>query len=185
MNTIGHHTCSSEGGREKALALTPFFSPFIAIENRLPYLGEGYYFWDNNLEMAKKWGEWHYGNKYFVVESKLHLQEDLLLDLVGNRTHIMYFQKLIEKFSYYKQGRRKWELCKFIQLLKNLNDNDARYKGIFPYKIFRATDFSRMKEERFLHKFVGIKSGYTFLDPRIIICFANEESISLQDKRIL
>jgi len=186
MKTIGHHTCESKGGQNHVLKESPFFSQHMPDQNKLPYLGAGYYFWDYNIDAAHAWGDTHYKGNYFIVEGDLECKEELVFDLVGNRKHIEYLLKVSETFAKHKFKRSNWELGKFIEVLKKL-EKDGENKGVFPFKVIKAIDNSwnikRCKQKSI--KFVRDKKGYIFLDPKIIICFIDKENIRFYNKTVI
>ena len=57
VNTIGHHACKSADNKY-LLNNAPFRSEYTETteEGKEPFLGEGYYMWDYNLETAHWWG---------------------------------------------------------------------------------------------------------------------------------
>ena len=53
---------------------------------REPWLGEGYYFWDNNINDAHWWGKTSYnrfGKAYLICKTNFDLHSSLLLDTVS------------------------------------------------------------------------------------------------------
>src|SRR5277367_517215 len=67
-----------------------------------PFAGEGFYFWEDNLDAAIWWGEKHYvqkGKLYRIFGIDLKLEDDgtTYLDLVGNRKQLKLLDELITK----------------------------------------------------------------------------------------
>jgi hypothetical protein len=183
MKTIGHHTSDNKGGKKYVIENVPFYSAYLPNQNKIPYLGAGYYFWDDNIEMAHIWGKTHYKNNYFIVEGDLKCDDEKIFDLVGNRRHISYFAEILEKFREKNYNRDNWEIGKFIEFLKDL-ENDDRYKGIFPFKVIKAIDNSwRNKQKSF--KFVKNKKGYIYLDPKIMLCFIEKEEVNFYNREVI
>lgn len=91
------HTCkSSHDAFLKKNA--PFKSVKIKLQNsnkfKIPFLGEGFYFWEENLSAAHKWGKKHCKNDYKILEYiDLKIDKDDILDFL-NRRHISYFEDL-------------------------------------------------------------------------------------------
>ncbi len=82
IHTIGHHTCQKS--TEVYLLTNAPFKSCRSSENDTvcyPYLGEGYYFWDNNLKSAEWWGKTHYNNSYSIIKIDLVLEGEDFLDL--------------------------------------------------------------------------------------------------------
>lgn len=180
MKTIGHHTCKLEGDKEFVLKNAPFKSMKNSSGN-YPFLGEGYYFWDNNIEIAHHWGETHCKKKYYIVETKLKIEDEIFLDLVGNRTDMINFAELHKTFSEKYNRGKKYPIGKFIEVLRDLNKKD--YKGIFPWKVCRAIDlYTSNFLKHYEHLFVYKKENYTNLSPRIVICLYEKNNVILQSQ---
>lgn len=183
MVTVGHHTCFKNGGRDYVLAEAPFNSIFDEQNNKLPFLGTGFYLWDNNIEMAKDWGEKRYSNNYFIVEFGMNLENGIFLDLVGSRQHIIYFSELINKLKDKGYDRtEKWTIGAFIEYLKRIS---RVIPGIFPFKIIRAVDNSITPAKQFKFDFVKGKQGYINLNPRYVICLIEKNDLYLTSKKIV
>ena len=182
MQTVAHHTCNKEGERAYVEVNSPFLSDYIPDKNKLQFLGAGYYFWDDNIEMAHNWGRWHYKNSYFIIECNLHMPQGLFLDLVGNRSHLRYFSNLMSKFEEKGFAREKWTIGAFIEYLKSLERKDP---GIFPFKVIRALDLSPKDKELSRFYFVPGKNNYMNIDPRLVICLIEKNSLILRSKTIV
>ncbi len=162
MRTIGHHTCSKDGGEQYVRDNAPFKS--IRKEGYVPFLGEGYYYWDNNIGASQKWGKTHYKDSYFIIKSDLELPGEIFFDLVGNRDHMIKIQEHGNSFKKKNPQRKDWTVGVIIQSLKKLNRLEE-YKGIFPYQAIRAIDTSKTPPSHATVKFVEGKEEYTNLAP--------------------
>lgn len=183
MRIIGHHSCKKDGGEEYVLNEAPFISP-KSKDGNYPFLGEGYYFWDNNITLANIWGKHHYNGNYYIIESELNLSSDIFLDLVGNRIHMILIMELHKKLSEKYNKGKKWTLGTFIEFLKDLN-KEEEYKGIFPYLASRAVDYKRSSVKEFGFKFVEHKGNYTNLSPCLVICLYEKNDVILQTKILI
>lgn len=172
MKTIGHHTIEKRNTSDYIIKNGPF--PTV---DRNPYLGKGFYFWDNNYQFAKVWGNTRYNGNYIICKATLHLDNEIFLDLVGNRENIMYFEKLIKKLN-----RENWPIGKFIEFLKE-KELDKNLKGIFPFKAIRALDYDKDNFKKY--KFAEGKAGYTSLRPIFIICLFEKTELLLSDFKII
>jgi len=181
METIGHHTCKKDNGKEYILKHAPFFADFDTHSRQKQFLGSGYYFWDDNIEMAHKWGKSHYKNNYFILQCNIHTLQDRFLDLVGNRSHMRYFREVAEKYIQRGYARKDWSLGSFIEHLKLLAKD---HPEIFPFKIIRAVDLLP-RDEKDRWYFVADMPNYTMLNPRIVICITSEKELFLQSKEII
>jgi hypothetical protein len=175
MRFTVHHTCKKNGGESFVLKNFPFPSVYDPKEGNKPYLGEGYYFWEYNLDYAKVWGEMHYLHSYYICESEIDVDHDtdgFYLDLAGNRRHLVDFVELLFEFNLiHKEGTKGIDLCYIIDYLrKNIPDE-------FPYQVIRAVDYRNNELNGIKIAFNDITKSYTFLNPRIIISFLNKSKI--------
>lgn len=180
MKTLGHHTCSATNGKEYIKK----HAPFLAENQRgskVQFLGSGYYFWDDNIGMAHRWGELHFKGNYCVLEFELNMPENLFLDLVGNRQHMRTFIKMAESIQTMYKSSAKMNIGEIIELLKKISTDKPE---IFPYKIIRAIDLMP-KDEQSKWYFAPSKQNYTLLNPRIIICLLEKNSLLLQLREIV
>jgi len=182
MQTTGHHACKKDGGATAVCNNGPFLSEYKRKENKLPFLGAGYYFWDDNIEMAKYWGYSHYDNSYYVIESRLNMPHDLLLDLVGNRQHMKYLVEIITRLKKEGHYRQHWQLSQGFEYLKWLN---SRKPGIFPFTIIRGIDNNARPQKQFTYYYVKNKQSFIDLNPRLVICLIEKNPVVLQSRHIV
>lgn len=176
MKFTVHHTCTKQGGEDSVLAEFPFLSVYDPENNKKPFLGEGYYFWDYNFEYAKVWGKSHYKNNYYVCESDIeidHEEEGNYLDLVGNRKHLVGFVELLLEFNLISdEGVEGIDLCFIIDYLRNNFPLE-----VFPFEVIRAVDYLNNDSAGIKIYFNDKQKSYTILNPRIIISFKNKHKI--------
>lgn len=162
----------------------PFYSEYNVKQNKKPFIGAGYYFWEYNLDYAKVWSKNHYNNSYFIVESEIiinHDDDSYYLDLAGNREHLVGFVELLKEFDLIDdKGVSGIDLCYIISYLRDEFPEEA-----FPFKVIRAVDYKN-------DEFSGIKiafndkvKSYTILNPRIIISYRDKEDIVYNKKPFL
>ena len=189
MQTLAHHTCKKDGGRSYVLHEAPFLAEQIipdqlSAEKRKPkiqFLGEGYYFWDNNIEMAIVWGKNHCKNCFFVVEMDIEFTEETCLDLVGNRGHQLFLVDVLKQMKEDGYNRDKWEISKSIEYLKKMREVDP---DIFPYNMIRAIDLFPSSGYNFQKVYFN-NLHYTYLNPKIMICVIDKTKLKLESKRII
>lgn len=177
-----HHTCGKEGGISSVLKEFPFLSKYDPKNGRNPFLGQGYYFWEYNLEYAKVWGRNHYNNRFYVCESDININHELdgfYLDIAGNRKHLVGFVELLLEFNLiHEEGTKGIDLCWIINYLRTECPVEA-----FPYEVIRAVDYKNQDLAGIKIEFNNkqnsdnTKNSYTILNPRIIISFRNKEHI--------
>jgi hypothetical protein len=188
MRTVGHHTCKKDGGRTYVKKEAPFLSTYDEATGSYPFLGTGYYMWDDNLELAKWWGDnqkERFATGYFVVRADLDLQAGIFLDLVGNRQHLEWFRGLMERLKKANYNIKHWTIAQFIEFAKRVHSADYQ---VFPFKVIRAVDHSpdsNPKSNFWSFFFVKKKKNYTNLDPRLVICLLEKNDVILQNKEVI
>ncbi len=147
MRTTGYHTCKSEGGDEAVLEHGPYHSALNVKSNRVPYLGEGFYFWEEDSEAAHRWGKakfnrYKFKDGYTILKCKLDLEPTpgTFFDLIGNKVHCNEFRKIVELIAKvvatrYPNDKNKQRVGFYIYTLCSERD-----KFSFPYTSFRAMD---------------------------------------------
>lgn len=166
MKIVGHHTCNREGSIPEIEKNGPFLSVHKTEDERLhKFLGTGYYFWDNNLGMAHSHGQNNYKRSYYIFESELNLDDDLFLDLAGNRIDMINFQEIIAKLKAFDNSVESWTIAHFIEFLKT--------KSQFPYRAVRAIDTSITPKD--VMKFVPDRNNHINLNPIFIVCLLDKE----------
>jgi len=187
LKTKGHHTCLYNGDRESVLRNSPFLAEYKPKEGKMQFLGTGYYFWDNNLELAKVWGKHHYNGKYAVIEVDFDLKSDSCYDLVGNRSHQIDLAERLNKLSVNSGSNKtkKWTLSQFFTFIRKFAVSN---RDIFPYEMIRAIDLLNHKKYEKVHElilFTEDKDNYTVINPKIVICVFDKNRLNLQTKRIV
>lgn len=180
MNTIGHHTVENLGNHKELEKTGPVLSEYKPADSRFPFLGQGYYFWDYNYEMALHWGKLKYKGKCYIFEMELNINDDTFLDLVGSRKDMIFFRELMVKFEKFNNNE-KWPISKFIEFIKDLNSK-KKFEGIFPYETIRAIDSSIKIRPKY--SFSKNRSAFTDLNPRMVICFINKNNLDLSSFKL-
>lgn len=175
MKTIGHHTLENQANYKDLEQAGPILAEYEPKENKLPFLGSGYYFWDDNFEMAMYWGRVKYKGNHYIFEGNLNLDDETFLDLVGSRSNMNLFRELLARFKKFNNGR-EWPIGKFIEFLKSLEAKEE-YKGIFPFQSFRAIDTSAKIIAKY--RFSEDRNNFTDLNPRIVICLVEKNNLNL------
>jgi len=181
MNIKAQHACRSDGGEEFLIKNSPFLAEHKPDEGKYQFLGEGYYLWDENREMAHYWGKAHYKNKYAVIEMDIELTENNCLDLVGNRKHMLLILNFLTRLKDKGINRENWELSKCIEYLKKLSSKNP---NIFPFNIIKSIDYISPKLSQKIF-FVQKNNHYTILNPKITLCIIDKKKLSLHTKKII
>ncbi len=177
IKTKGHHTYRYEPPYYTD-AGTPIYSKITGSgENtHFPFLGEGYYFWDNNIERAKRWGKQRYNGHYGINEYPLVLEGEYFLDLAGSRQDLYDFFAIVQKI-WDKLGERM-PIGQTICLLQTL---ERQKPGTFPFKIIRSLNVKTKHNTISYNSDKNIKSSF-LLDPEIIICFFDRNDVPIGSK---
>lgn len=181
------HTCK-KGHPAHILQKTPFKSSVKKAQDGkiyIPFLGEGHYLWEENIEAAERWGAKRYPKNYNIVEYlDLEIPKVDLLDFLDRRNS-QYFRELRQTYINRRPELKNWKLGNWIELFKSLNKKEP---GIFPYNFIRADENlpevdknANIKEKV---KFADGLDYFTYLSPLIIICIIDKTKITSKSKLI-
>lgn len=145
-------------------------------EPKFQFLGEGYYFWDDNIERAHKWGKQHCEGSYRILEAQLELQGDNFLDLVGSREDLRIF---LNAFSVMKKKYPNLKIGAFFHGMQAIMKHQT---DVWPFTIIRALN---VKKNGYKIRYNHLSNAEMLLDPEIIICFYRENELNLQNSRYL
>lgn len=179
IHTVGQHVFKydpplyTETGAP-VLAKNPVADPNKTkdIEPKLQFLGEGYYFWDDNIERAHKWGWDHYDGDYKIMELPLELKGDKFLDLVGSRADLQGFCRVFDKMREKKPG------LKIGAFFKGMQEMEKNKPGSWTCTIVRALNAKNNAQKIC---FNHISTSKMLLNPEIIICFYEKKELNLQN----
>ncbi|MFZ6001575.1 MAG: hypothetical protein ACOYW3_13775 [Bacteroidota bacterium] len=135
----------------------------------LAFLGTGFYFWEDNLDLARWWGVVHCDSQYIICQADIECAEERYLDLVGNVRHLRYLRELKARFGQDLKrefGTVDVPLGNLIEYLRR-QDKKPAFSGIFPFTVIRAVDHYRPGGGKIL--FAQGKDNFTDLSPRIIL----------------
>lgn len=150
LSITGYHTCKADGGWSFIRAM----APFISRDNPGQWLTQGYYFWTDVPRHAVAWGNINYPNNYAIVKCKIQIEQDDLLDLVGNLEHLDFFEARMKRYKarLIKSGKSKDEsesegtvstCLAWMRKIAETNDN------FFPYIAVKAQDTPNLKHYSF------------------------------------
>lgn len=137
------------------------------------WLGEGYYFWDTNIDWAHDWGKNGYRNNYIICEAGIIIN-NRCFDLVGSIAHQQEFLKIIDVFkaSGFLAKYKKVYIGEIIELMKN--------NRLLDYDLIRANDDKKSIQ----FSFVKNKEETTTLLKRTQICLVNKTNLILHSFKI-
>lgn len=168
-------------------------APFKAVIKRdhsgkkfVPFLGEGYYLWEENLDAAEYWGSRNYKSNHSIVEFvDCKIKQSDLLDFL-NRRDIKYFNELKEIYINRREECRKWNLGVWIEFFKKMHSQEQER---FPFYFFRAKEeICESELTKYKIKMNKIKlssEGYQVdLNPYIMICIIDKSSFLYKESRL-
>jgi len=167
-------------------------APFKAVKKKspnggpikIPFLGEGYYLWEENIEAAIRWGKKHYTNEYSIVEYiDVTIINDELLNLIDRR-NIAYFKELQKIYIEKRPDSAKWRLGTWIEFFKKLRDiNELK----FPFKYIKADEHLPDLEEYDREKiyFADGLPYFTFFSPLLMLCVLDKKELNFKAKRFI
>ena len=162
-----HHTCSQENGEAFVRKNAPFLAEDNPQNRKYQFLGTGYYLWEDDIEQAKRWGEVHYKNSFFVVEFECDIEEEDILNLNEREGQKALFEMIKNIQIEFGVNLRGLPLSKIFSLI---------YKShiTFNYKAIKVKDecFSRGRQEVF--RFVSTKKNFTYLGGVYFYFFKNK-----------
>lgn len=126
------------------------------------WLGSGYYFWDDEIEVAHKWAkEAGYNSNYIICKSSYDYDTQNYLDLVGHPKHLKLFREFYTALKK-RLPNKKIKVPSLIEFVKDELGKDFFYKAI------RAR--SEWQEYDYIVEFPGRKPSVLNLHPQIQIC---------------
>lgn len=175
FETILHHTLQDRDNPD----YIEENGPFPVEDYKSAYLGNGYYFWDNHLELAQYWGEKHCKIPYVICQADFKIENGLFFDLIGSRGDLIYLKKMIEELSL-----EHLNMGQIVETLKEFNEKPG-YKGIFPFKAIRALDSGQAQFPEMVYKFAEGKKGIIWINPRYLICLIEKDPKILTNFKII
>jgi hypothetical protein len=176
FETIVHQTLVDNEDPDRIEAEGPYAASDIANS----YLGSGYYFWDDHIELAHWWGEKHVKGDYVICEGELTVDKSLFFDLVGCRQDMIYFKDIISRMPQL----RNLEIGKIIEILKEMSKNPNKSE-LFPFKVIRAVVKSKTSYTEEVVDFAKNKPGKMTLTPQIFICLVEKNKLHLQAFKVV
>lgn len=149
-------------------------------EKRIPFAGDGYYFWEDNLSAADWWGNVQYlkkekGYRVFRIDIRLKYDDGSFFDLVGNIQHMKILKALIERIKKQQVDSHNWKMHNYLTYFRLL---EKEKNGIFPYKMLRFND-SKINEKIQEPLYMSGNNNRVLLNPFYIICVFNREDLLL------
>lgn len=112
--------------KERIVAASVKNAPYRCVNNA--WLGEGCYFWDSFVELAKWWGEVHYHGNYIVTETTANFGDDAVFDLVGNTDHMRFFAQYADILE--KDSNHEVTVAQILEHLKKHTGFLNKFKAV-------------------------------------------------------
>lgn len=94
------------------------------------WLGNGYYFWDDEIIMASNWArQAGYNSNYIICQSSYDYDNHNYLDLVSHPKHLKLFRDFYSVLKE-KLPNKKIKVPKLIEFVKGELGRDFNYKAI-------------------------------------------------------
>ena len=103
--------------------------PFKCTRNDA-WLGEGYYFWEGEIEFAHKWGTNARYREYVVCESAYDYDNRCFFDIVGNPSHLKTMREITELLKDLMPENTNITIPMVIKGLKDVLKDEFSYKAI-------------------------------------------------------
>lgn len=132
-----------------------------------PWLGKGYYFWDNLRERARWWGVKRYNNEYYVCEAYADIEDGRYLDLVGTTGDLLKFRNW---YSDIRKSHKGKDVTISWMIAKLRRDNN------FPFDALRA-ESRDCGDDYKVHFVTKNTNSYLNLNPAIQVCIYNKNCI--------
>jgi hypothetical protein len=169
----GYHTL---GNRGNAIEIE-MDGPIKAKKIEIAWLGEGYYFWDSDLEWAHFWGNKNYSAGYYIFCGEIKLGNDCF-DLVGSAQLKIEFRKIIEELKstgYFAPGE-VFTVADVIEYLKKYTVFLQKYTAI------RVT---HIPKSLITIPFGGNRAEFMYVNEPIQICLINLNNLDLETFKLI
>ena len=185
IKSAGHHTIEKTAETVgQRLQLGPVKS--VSIDKagnqkaKPPFAGDGYYFWEDNMDAAEWWGQMKYARhgkhfRVFRIDIELRYDDGTFLDLIGNRQHLKFLGLLIKKTRMNVAESADWKFHHYIAYFRR---QENKKKGMFPYKMIRFNDAKlnpKIQEPLLLND----AEKMALLNPFYIICVFDITDLNL------
>ncbi len=178
----GFHTCRLNGSVGFIERNAPFFAQDSPDKpHRAPFLGEGYYLWDDDEPAAHKWGKFLYRGKYYVVEVIVPHSEEEFLDLCS-RPVLRKWNEMVTRLEEKGIMARNLPVGKTFEFLRRLHAENPE-RNIFPFTMVRAME-SKPDGTAPRHFRKGF-SSYLEQNPVWILCLFTNYNLPSLRKRVV
>lgn len=169
MEVTGYQTLENRNNKEVVESEGPF-----ECTRSNAWLGNGYYFWDTEIDWAHDWGKKGYKGSYFIGECQLSLSK--CFDLVGNMAHLKDFREVYDVVLNSHLGKDPKNLIvpNIIALLKK--------KTNFSYTSIRAEDVPKGTNSAYYRQ---NRDELMYLNKRSQICVIDKNQVLLSPFKVV
>lgn len=149
----------------------------------LPFLGEGYYFWEENINEAHSWGVSHYKGNYAIVNYKnISIDVAFLLDLTDRRV-INDFEKQKAVFLDRFPERVNWNVAQWIELFKEIRRRNNNMDSFaFNYIKIERSSAHDMQD---ICSYKLIRPYYININPIYILCICDKSLLKCEIDEVI
>lgn len=146
---------------------------------RDPWLGDGYYFWENFIENAHWWGEMGYHNRYMICSA--NCQDSNIFDLTsGNLEHLTILREYRDILSSRAPNKRF--------TVRVVLEHMMAHSGAFYYAAIRADGINTTNKCAEISKhrlYFPNNVSYINLMPQIQICIIDKQKMKLSGYKVV
>lgn len=182
INSFGHQTIrktlETVPYRERKGPIKSLMTNDGKPKEKPPFAGEGYYFWEDNIEAAEWWGNVRYKResyRVFRIDLLLRYDDNSLFDLIGSRQHLKLLEKLVEK-ARRNIDCKGWKLHNFISYFRKVEEHKP---GAFPYKMIRFNDYNLNPK---FQNYIQLSDNHSrfLMNPFYIVCVFDLAVVNLK-----
>ncbi|WP_447877588.1 hypothetical protein [Serratia fonticola] len=174
------HTCRTTSGRRFVAQNAPFLSRPNG-PKKWQWLSQGYYFWTDEDYFAHIWGRDSYNNDYAIIRCEIHISSDIVLDLVSNVTHSLYFKELVDLYQTKVKKQNPHETPTVSTVIEHCRKAAEQNRKLFPFEAIKAVDYSSKSPKL---EFTPNSMDYMITIPRIQFCLFESSQEAIISKEI-
>ena len=142
------------------------------------WLGEGYYFWEAEVQFAHKWGINAGYKEYVVCESAYDYDNPCFFDIVGNPSHLRTMREITEELRRVMPKNCIITIPMVIKSLKIVLNDEFSFKAIRSRSEWKPWEYIMPYNEK------RPRGELCNLNPEIQLCVIDKE-ILIKEYRIV
>lgn len=166
---------------------------YLQVEEKGPFkcrwentwLGDGYYFWQEFIELAHWWGQTHRNGQYIICEAHCDFDEKRCLDLVGDMSHVRQFKEAVHVLKINKKITNETTVSRVIRFMQGEFESFT-FEAIRIYGINSISN-THPKSKSFSARYLFEinKSHYFDALPAVQFCFFSKTALNLRNYKIV